>query len=315
MKPLIPFTALAAVALSLGLATPLVAQAGSVPEGTAAAFSSQRFTVETLGSGPDVILIPGLSTPRDVWYPTADQLKATHRVHLVQLRGFGDAAGINAEGEVLAPFVAELAKYIKAEGLEGAPIVGHSMGGLAALMLAADHPGLPGKLMIVDALPFIGTIFGVDSVAAAEPRAAQMRDMILASSGAANASPTAAPRDCDAIPVNEAATAGNLSNTARGLCQIGNWTSIADNRVTAQAMYDDFTTDMRPRLGEITVPVEVLYAQDDRAVTAEMAAALYGAAYQGAPNVTLTPAEGSYHFIMLDQPAFFAGQVAAFLGD
>jgi len=199
-----------------------------------------------------------------------------------------------------------------AAGIEGAPVIGHSMGGLAALMLAADHPGLAGKLLIVDALPFIGTIFGSDSVAEVEPRAARMRATMLAQP---MPDPAPQPRDCDTISAAEAATMGNLSNTARGLCRIGNWMLRADPRVVAQAMYDDFVTDMRPRLGEITVPVDVLYAQDDRAVTADMAAALYGTAYQGTPNVTLTPAKGSYHFIMLDQPAFFAEQVAAFLGD
>ena len=45
-----------------------------------------RFSVVTVGSGPYVILIPGLSSPRAVWTVTAEQLKATHRVHLIQLK-------------------------------------------------------------------------------------------------------------------------------------------------------------------------------------------------------------------------------------
>ena len=35
----------------------------------------KRITVEVQGSGPDVVLIPGLSSPRDVWGPTAARLK------------------------------------------------------------------------------------------------------------------------------------------------------------------------------------------------------------------------------------------------
>ena len=60
-----------------------------------------------------VVLIPGLSTPRAVWEPTAARLKGTYRLHLVQIRGFGDEAGINAEGPVLESMMAEVADYIE----------------------------------------------------------------------------------------------------------------------------------------------------------------------------------------------------------
>ena len=139
-----------------------------------------RFSVEVVGQGPDVILIPGLSSSRAVWADTAARLKATHRVHLVQVRGFGETAGVNASGPVLQPLVDELAVYIRAARLDRPAIIGHSMGGLAALMLAADHPALPGKLMVVDALPFIGPLFGAPSVEAIRPQADVMRAMLLA---------------------------------------------------------------------------------------------------------------------------------------
>ncbi|WP_260833937.1 alpha/beta fold hydrolase [Sphingopyxis sp. P1IMeth2] len=35
----------------------------------------KRITVEVEGDGPDVVLIPGLSSPRAVWAPTAERLK------------------------------------------------------------------------------------------------------------------------------------------------------------------------------------------------------------------------------------------------
>src|SRR3546814_12988589 len=38
-------------------------------------------------------------------------------------------------------------------------VVGHSLGGLTGLMIAARAPQEVGKLMVVDAVPFIGTIF------------------------------------------------------------------------------------------------------------------------------------------------------------
>lgn len=73
----------------------------------------KRITVEVEGDGPDVVLIPGLSSPRAVWAPTAERLKTTHRLHLVEVRGFGgDAPGPNTEGPILEPMMREIADYI-----------------------------------------------------------------------------------------------------------------------------------------------------------------------------------------------------------
>src|SRR4029077_14262426 len=67
------------------------------------------------GKGPDVILIPGLSSSRDVYSAEAKLLTATYRLHLIQIAGFaGDPAGPNATGPILAPVVEQLHQYIVA---------------------------------------------------------------------------------------------------------------------------------------------------------------------------------------------------------
>src|SRR5690606_17062447 len=101
------------------------------------AYVPARFSVEVLGEGPDVIFIPGLATSREVWRATAGQLEASHRIHLVQVKGFGEPAGPNAEGPVLQPLVEDLARYISDNHIELPSVVGHSLGGLIALMLGA----------------------------------------------------------------------------------------------------------------------------------------------------------------------------------
>ncbi len=87
----------------------------------------------------------------------------------------------------------------------------------------------------------------------------------------------------------------------------------SDLNVVGQALYDDMVTDMTPRLKDIKAPVTMLYPQDDRLLTAAMAARIYGDAYAGLPGVKLVPITGSYHFIMQDQPAKFAAALDAFL--
>ena len=233
-----------------------------------------RFSVVTVGAGPDVILIPGLSSPRAVWAASAEQLKATNRVHLVQLKGFGEPAGPNASGAVLQPFVDELAAYIKDNKLARPAVVGHSMGGLAALMIEADHPGLTGKLLIVDALPFIGPLFGAASVEAVRPMADQMRNMLIAN--AAKSTPDFTAPNCPASLPSPATPRGTMTNSGQGACLVRYGAMASDLRVVAQAMHDAMVTDVGPRLNAIKVPVTLLYPQDDRLLTATAAAKIYG---------------------------------------
>ena len=279
-------------------------------------FEPTRFSVEIVGEGRDVILIPGLSTPREVWVPTAERLKATHRVHLVQIRGFGEQAGPNAEGEVLQPVVDELARYIEANGLRDSAIVGHSLGGLAALMLGADYPGLPGRIMAVDAAPFIGSLMIPGATLESfTPQAEAMRSMLLARAEASKGMARSELSDCDPVKEDGAAPQGAMTNTRRGACLVGNWAAQSDPVVVAQAMYDDMTTDMRERVREIEAPLTVLYAQDDRLNTAEAAAATWDEAYTNAPDAKLILVPGSYHFIMLDQPGLFHAELDEFLAE
>lgn len=299
--------------LAIAIASPSIAAAKTPSAAAAPASAPTRFSVEVVGAGPDVILIPGLSTPRDVWRPAAEALKANHRVHLVQIKGFGEATGANAQGPVLAPFVAELASYIADNHLTKPAVIGHSLGGLAALMLAADRPELPGRVMVVDAFPFIGTLFDpAATVESMAPRAEQMRSFMLAS---AEARKGQAPRDCSKLTGEAPAIPGVMSNTVRGNCIIANWGLASDAAVSAQALVDDLSTDMRPRLGSITAPLTIAYAQDDRVIGAGAAARLYGSAYAGAKNLKLEPIVGSFHFTMLDQPLAMLVAINKFLED
>lgn len=279
---------------------------------TSSHYTPSRFSVITEGKGPDVIFIPGLSSTRDVWTASVRSLRSDYRVHLVQLKGFGEAAGANASGPVLKPFVEDLAAYIEAEHLKAPAIVGHSMGGLAALMLAADHPRDAGKLMIVDSFPSIGPVFGASDVAAITPRAEQMRSMVLAQ--AAKVTPTfGVSADCPATLPTPAKIVGNMSNSGVGACLMKHGAMSSDMRVVAQAMYDDMVTDLRPRLKDMKVPITMLYPQDDRLITEAEADKLYAESYAGTPKLKLVRIPGSYHFIMQDQPARFEEQLKAFL--
>ena len=128
----------AALAVGGGLAASR-AMAETPVTAAASDWRSDRLSVEVIGSGPDVILIPGLASTSDVWARTANRLDDRYRVHLVSIRGFGNVpAGANVDGALVAPVAAELRRYIASQGLRRPAVIGHSMGGLVALRAAAD---------------------------------------------------------------------------------------------------------------------------------------------------------------------------------
>ncbi|WP_205412180.1 alpha/beta fold hydrolase [Sphingomonas crusticola] len=266
---------------------------------------SDRITVSVTGKGPDIILIPGLAGSAHVWDAAVSHLAPTHRVHVVQVAGFGGTpAGGNASGPVLEPTVAAIHAYIAANHLQGAAVIGHSLGGLMAMKLAIDHPGDASRIMIVDSLPFIGMMFGPQAnVAMVAPQAAALRDQIIA--GTQQAYAAAEPQQMARLIKSHNAEADAAIAAA----------SASDYKVVAAALYDDMTTDVRPDLPKITVPVTILYPWDPTSgMPQQMFDTLYTGAFAPLPRGKAERIEGSYHFIMIDQPAIFLQKVDTFLG-
>lgn len=261
-----------------------------------------HISVQVVGKGPPLILVPGLSTPRAVWDAFVPDLAATHTLYLVQVNGFGgeDPRG-NLKPGVLPGIVADLHGLVVQEKLKDAAVVGHSLGGLAGLMFARAHPGDVGKLMVVDALPFIGTLFApTATVAMVEPQAAGMRDQMIASYGK---------------PADRASTEGIAARLAlkpESRARVVAWSMAADPRVSGQAMYEDMVTDMRPELAAIATPITLVYPWSSYVPQAQ-ADPLYRGAYAGAPHVSFVPVGDAAHFVMLDQPDAFRAALTAFL--
>ena len=291
--------ALFAPALLCSALSPAPAFAEAPTAQSPAAAQMDHISVQVMGSGDPVILIPGLSSPRAVWDGVASHLAAGHRVYLVQVNGFagGDPKG-NLQPGILDGIVADLDQYIAAQKLNRPAIVGHSMGGLAALMLAKAHPDRVGKLMIVDSLPFIGSIFMPGAtVETLQPMAAQMRDRM---------------KD---TPTSEAAAkqlAATMAVSPQAREKVAGWVMASDPRVSAQAMYEDMTTDLRPDMATIATPITLVYPTSE-AMPATSADPFYRAQYADAPSVTYVAVADSGHFVMLDQPAAFETAIDAFL--
>lgn len=271
--------------------------------------TEQRFahiSVIRQGSGPGVVFIPGLSSPRASWDSVTAGLTKDHTVYLVQINGFaGDAPGANLSPGILDGIVADLGAYLTSQKAGAVRLVGHSMGGLASLMFARAHPAQVDRLMIVDALPYFPVLLArggpVPSPAEVEPIAKLMRDTIAARYGK--------PID----PETTKADVDGLAVKLESKLKMAQWAMKADPRVTAQLLYEDMSTDLRPALASLATPITVVVPWTATPFGEDRTLAFYHRQYDAAPKVRLVPIAQSGHFVMLDQPERFRAELDAFL--
>ncbi len=267
-------------------------QAGAVTAAPAAnpapSFKPTRFSVETRGSGRDVILIPGLASSSAVWNGTVAGVPG-YRYHLIQVNGFsGSAPGGNAQGKVVSGVADEIARYILAKGLKRPALVGHSMGGTVALMVAARRPDLVGKVMVVDMTPQPAGFVG-QSAAGVRGLADALQAL------------TATPNGRRLVENAMEMFGGPQPRDRR-----------SDTGVVARATHELAVTDLTAELARMEAPLTVIYAvpaPDQRPILQDR----YQAAYRAKPDARLVRVDGSGHMIMFDQPAKFRAELKAFL--
>ncbi|MGB6229862.1 MAG: alpha/beta hydrolase [Litorimonas sp.] len=257
-------------------------------------------TVDVVGSGPDVVLLPGLASSADVWDGTVAALSNRYTLHVAQVAGFAGAETGEARDGVVAGLADDLATY--AAMLEAPVLVGHSMGGFAALHVARDHPERVDGVVVVDSLPFYPLVFDPNAtVDAVRPQAEAMTNRMRQM-----------PKE--AYDAGQSQSAALFAKSPDDRARIADWGRTSDRNVVADALLDIMTTDLRPDLPDIDVPVIVLYAHDPAmGVPVERADALYRNAYADLPNAELRRIDGSFHFIMDDQPDAFLDALEAAL--
>jgi pimeloyl-ACP methyl ester carboxylesterase len=260
-------------------------------EAAAAAFKPTRIAVAVRGSGPDVILVHGLGASRTIWNGTVLGVPG-YRYHLVQILGFaGTSAGGNANGRVAAPVADEIARYIAANGLRKPAVVGHSMGGSIAMMVAARHPRLVGKAMVVDMVPAASSLAGFSGSAPAPLAKLLGREI----------------EGADRLRRDLKSLVGRFGST--------DWLETgSDGGVVARSIQELTATDLTPEIARMPVPLTVVYACPQPLRLSRPAIdRFYARAYAARPGTKLIRIERSGHTIMMDQPAAFRAALKDFL--
>lgn len=269
----------------------------------APAFSSSRIIVETRGTGPDIIFIPGLGSTGSAWRSTADRLDDRYRVHLVTVRGFGETdIGDNVGGGLAGPAASEIDRYIREQRIDRPAVIGHSLGGQIALRVAADMGDRIGRVMVVDSSPFFPSLVDARATSAQVEPLARLGYQALLLFG-------------DQALKSQVAAFGVDMGLAGDMVFQGLGLQGGDRRVLAQGLYEALTVDLRPRLSQINAPVTVVYGWTrDADSPRNRLEGLYRYGFQGLPRTArFERIEGAQHQVMIEQPQRFLAAVQRFL--
>lgn len=103
--------------------------------------------VETIGTGPNLVLIHGWGMSGAVWQPIVKKLARSFTLHMVDLPGMGLSRPI--EPFHLHATADKIAEILPAN----ADVVGWSLGAQVAMRISLDYPDLVRRLVLVGATP------------------------------------------------------------------------------------------------------------------------------------------------------------------
>ena len=105
---------------------------------------------EERGHGnPPMIFVHGWSCDHRYFAPQVERFSQDHRTVAVDLRGHGISDDPHQE-YTMSAFADDIAWLCRELGAEKPIVVGHSMGAVIALQLAAEHPTVPGAIIMID---------------------------------------------------------------------------------------------------------------------------------------------------------------------
>jgi pimeloyl-ACP methyl ester carboxylesterase len=109
--------------------------------------------VELPGAEPARVYVHGLGATSPAYYAAvaAHPRLTRHRSLLIDLLGFGISDRPHDFSYTLEAHADTLAEALRKAAVTGASVIGHSMGGAVAIVLADRHPELVANLILVDA--------------------------------------------------------------------------------------------------------------------------------------------------------------------
>jgi len=264
------------------------------------AYGRSKLIATRSGSGPDVVLLPGLGCPAAVYAGLAAALAPAYRCHVLQVPGF---AGLGTAGsEAVEDWPLEVQRYLEEQHLSAVTLIGHSFGGWLALQTAARTPAVS-RLVVIDAAPFSAGLFQECSPQQAAAQAAQLPGLL------ANLS----------VEQYRAWQAQRLAlmvaDPASGE-RVLEWFCATPRPLLANLSAALAGSDLRPLLPGIKAATLVLgswtmgrlFGLDRAGVEKRLQEQ-----YNGLHGCVIHMADRAGHFIMLDEPGWLEREVLSFL--
>lgn len=254
----------------------------------------------TGGKKPPVVMAHGVTDDGLCWSPIAEALEPDYDLIMVDARGHGRSSAPES-GYDPVTMADDLAGLIRGLGLNRPAVLGHSMGAITALAMAAAHPDLPGAILAEDPPPWWMAL-----PATPDPRmqelATTMRDWIV----------ELKQHSREEMIVNQRAQSPGWPEA-----ELGPWADskerfdlrglqLFDRRVVA-------SMDWAGMLPRIACPVLLITADPERGaiVSAEAAARLQALV----PQTRVVHLGGAGHNIRREQPSAYLNAVRAFLAE
>lgn len=256
---------------------------------------TNAFEVKISGKGQPMLLLPGFTCPGEVWNDPISKLNDEYKTYQLTYAGFAQVTAIKLPW--YSTLVNEIITYMKVNDLKNTIIIGHSMGGMLAIDIAAQQPERISKIILVDALPCIREIvtpqLTADQITFDNPYTQQM---IEASDSA--------------LSITAGYMAQGMSNNTAKQDQIMRWIMEADRETYVYGYVELLKLDLRDQLTSITTPTLILGAGFP---SKEAAIGNFESQYENLPSKTIKIATDSKHFIMFDQPDWLMNEINQFL--
>ncbi len=252
------------------------------------------FNVVKSGKGDkSIIFIPGFSCSGDVWNETKSLFEKDYTCYVLTMPGFAGATP--EENPSFDKWTKSISAFIQEKKIDKPIIIGHSMGGGLAMAIAAEHPELVSKIVVVDALPclpaMMSPMFKVKENNDCSPIVSQI---------------TAASNE-QFEQMQKANIAQLASDTSKHELIVG-WSMKSDRKTFAEMYCDFMNTDLRSKISTVNCPALILLEPEFKS-----AGTAVEEQYKNLKTAELQYAGKGLHFIMFDDKEWYLAQLNKFI--
>lgn len=250
-----------------------------------------------------MLLLHGIRGYGETFADLAGRLQSGHRFIALDQRGRGKSDWDRGHNYYTDAYVADMEALVARLGLCTFDLLGHSMGGINAIVFAARHPAMVRRLIIEDAGP------GAFENSAGATRI--RRELATTPATFANWEEASAFMRALRPTVSEEARQQRLHNMLKPI-EGGAYTWRYDHvGISATRLMPDpaRVVDLRPYLMALACPTLVVRGERSDYLSAEMAAEMR----QLNSRIVTTTIADAGHYIHDDQPASFAQELQQFL--